>query len=46
MNNKDKFLKLVDKRTTNIAKKNKKRIKYRFLIRIKNEIKLWILNNK
>jgi len=40
-NNKEKFLQLVSKDKTNIVKKNKRRIKYRFLIQIRQELLIW-----
>lgn len=49
-NNKEKFSQLVSKDKTNLVEKNKRRIKYRFFIRLKNRILLWYLtkfkNNK
>jgi len=40
-NNKEKFLQLVSKDKTNIVKKNKRRIKYRFLSQIRQELLIW-----
>jgi hypothetical protein len=44
MINKKRLMELVSDEKTNTVKKNKRRIKYRKIIRIKNKIKLWWLN--
>ena len=42
MTNKEKFMKLVSKEKTNTIKINKRRIKYRFFIRLKNKLLIWL----
>jgi hypothetical protein len=44
MINKDKFLLLVSDEKSKTIKKNRQRIRWRLLIRIKNKIHLWWLN--
>tara|TARA_R110000744_G_scaffold47079_1_gene103855 strand:- start:221 stop:547 length:327 start_codon:yes stop_codon:yes gene_type:complete len=44
MTNKERFMQLVSKEKTNTIKINKRRIKYRFFIRLKNKLLIWWYN--
>ncbi len=44
ISNKDKLLEMVSEDKTKTIERNKLRIKYRWLIRLVNRFKLWLLN--